>query len=711
MYKVLLLFLPLLISLDTIAQCLTTPVPLHQKVAQSPFIFEGKVVHQQSVWNEKQDFIYTLNYIQVYKTLKQDLPDTILLVTKGGQINDILAVVHPNLSLTPNDYGLFFAQPADIPFTQRFKHPIVKPYAHQQGMITFDLITATAHTPFHQYQNIEQQLYRPISQQTKQIIKTKLASPYPISTPDKAAIAINTITPTTVVAGTGQVMTITGSGFGTFTPPAKVQFRNPNFFPPTITYQSVADDHILSWTNTQIQFIIPAKDVQTGKAGAGSGAIRVVSSAAELEVSDTDVQVLFNKANLNFREIDLVNTNGIGGYTFQYHNGFSTDAQTAFERAIDTWQCANQVPFTVSGTPNPESCPANDGINTVAFDDDCPLDAGTLAQTTQWFAACGNGDAFFMELDLIFARPSTVNWHFESTNPASNQKDFESICLHELGHAQGIEHVLTDGSTMFPALSDGEMIRAVDKDALNCSHLIAQHSSENNNCGGTTAILSTDRCGTLVKAKALLSGHMMSNGQMTTLLNSSSLLPLTQPYNNNPWNYDGIEGLSLLPMDITDWVLVQLMDANFTVIAQRAALLRNDGNIVDVDGQEGVEFFDLPANNYHLTIRHRNHLAITTQQPIAFPNATTLDLTNEQQVLGGNQQLNELTNGQYAMISGDVNADGVINVQDFNAYQANLSISNNYMTADLNGDGIVTVDDFNQYTNNSSRIGVSEIRY
>lgn len=44
-----------------------------------------------------------------------------------------------------------------------------------------------------------------------------------------------------------------------------------------------------------------------------------------------------------------------------------------------------------------------DAVNIIAYDNaTCPLSAGLLAQSTQWYIACANGDAYFEEMDLIF---------------------------------------------------------------------------------------------------------------------------------------------------------------------------------------------------------------------------------------------------------------------------------------------------------------------
>jgi hypothetical protein len=63
------------------------------------------------------------------------------------------------------------------------------------------------------------------------------------------------------------------------------------------------------------------------------------------------------------------------------------------------------------------------------------------------------------------------------------------------------------------------------------------------------------------------------------------------------------------PAAIVDWILLELRskDNPATVLASRAALLRRDGLVVDVDGTSPVAV-PLPVGDYYVAIQHRNHL-------------------------------------------------------------------------------------------------------
>jgi hypothetical protein len=107
---------------------------------------------------------------------------------------------------------------------------------------------------------------------------------------------------------------------------------------------------------------------------------------------------------------------------------------------------------------------------------------------------------------------------------------------------------------------------------------------------------------------------------------------LNQPYNVAPFNYAGTE--SVAPnffqatagsTDILDWVLLELRDATTptTLVASKAVFIREDGQIVGLDGISNPSF-TVSAGNYHVVIRHRNHLAIRTATPVAVNASPTL---------------------------------------------------------------------------------------
>lgn len=222
-----------------------------------------------------------------------------------------------------------------------------------------------------------------------------------------------------------------------------------------------------------------------------------------------------------------------------------------------------------------------------------------------------------------------------------------------------------------------------------------------------------------LQLKARLEGaYNPYSSNMRTYLRQLELLPPKQPFDRAPWFYFGdeqVEYANLLPSNTTDWVLVELRDADnpTQVVARKAAILRSDGTITDLNHPTSVIFENTtPNTEYYVAVRPRNHIATVSAQPTLLPNTLPLDFREPSQVLEGSSQLKKLlATNFYAFYAGDYNGDGVITVADYNSYVVHSSSINQYLPSDGNLDGQTTVSDFNIYLPNSSFIGNYLIRY
>lgn len=209
-------------------------------------------------------------------------------------------------------------------------------------------------------------------------------------------------------------------------------------------------------------------------------------------------------------------------------------------------------------------------------------------------------------------------------------------------------------------------------------------------------------------------GGAMSGTFMTTTLRTTNLLPTAQPYNRPPWNYYGTETVSAFPTNTTDWVLLELRPAATpgTITEQRAALILNNGNIVDTDGSAGVKFYNLgQGGNYFVVLRHRNHLAVASATAVSLPNATAYNFKTSANVSGGAAQMVALSGGNFGLIPADFDSNGVVTVADFNYFIPQSGGISVYSDADANMDGAVTVTDYNLFSQNAGKIGITLIRY
>ncbi len=201
-----------------------------------------------------------------------------------------------------------------------------------------------------------------------------------------------------------------------------------------------------------------------------------------------------------------------------------------------------------------------------------------------------------------------------------------------------------------------------------------------------------------VTPTALLHGAYTSGGTMRADLSAVQGFPLNQPFNASPWNYEGAEKLSTIPASVVDWVLVSLRQFKTqpgSVVGQRAALMLEDGRIVDVDGISPVHFSGVADGLYYLWIQHRSHLGIMSASQLnVSPTTNPYSFTTGQDRALGTLPMVELADGVFGLWGGDGNASGDVTASDF----LNVWLPDNgnagYLAADFNMDGQVTAFDF-----------------
>lgn len=208
-----------------------------------------------------------------------------------------------------------------------------------------------------------------------------------------------------------------------------------------------------------------------------------------------------------------------------------------------------------------------------------------------------------------------------------------------------------------------------------------------------------------------------TTGLMNTNLNE--LLPLSQPFGGDPYFFEEDESIPAMPTNIVDWVLVEmrlgtpsLSNANTIVLERRACLIREDGKLVDIDGFQGIVFSKLVNDQeYHVVIRHRNHLDVMNNFPItAIGNGLYYDFTAAQNQAFGPEQLKPLGNNVYGLYSGDYTGDGVIQSTDYDVWTLDPAVNNAYEVTDGNLDGVVQATDFDAWFANKAKVGAAEVQ-
>jgi PKD repeat protein len=265
------------------------------------------------------------------------------------------------------------------------------------------------------------------------------------------AASISSISPTISNAGRGSILTISGSGFGASrTGNAKVEFKNGN--DGGATWTSPATSQYVSWSDTEIQVRIPTL--------AGTGQVRVTAADNSTAVSGQTLTIDYSLLNTSLNRIWLNGQNGNGGHTFVFNSSFGVNPTDAAKRALQSWRCNTFVNFAVSANTTSINQSAKDGVNVISFNASLP--AGALGVTYNWYAACAANQYFNDEFDMIFSPAPGFGWNFGPGPTTGNRYDFETVVVHELGHAHQLGHVINANYVMHYALGPN-----TDKRTLN----------------------------------------------------------------------------------------------------------------------------------------------------------------------------------------------------------------------------------------------------
>ncbi|MEM1124011.1 MAG: hypothetical protein AAGJ18_26475, partial [Bacteroidota bacterium] len=521
-------------------------------------------------------------------------------------------------------------------------------------------------------------------------------------------------------------LVLEGTGFGDAI--GSIQFANSDSGGRSVTSVDQSTDFV-SWTNTQVRVKIPTR--------AGTGTVIIKNTAGSV-VGTADITVAYaiNSLYSSFRSfpaktrqnIKFTNRNDAGGYTMQLNtpSGFANStAVFPFERAANTWICNSGVNWQIDKTGTATGF-GNDGNCVVLFEPNLPI--GVLGITTSRYKASGNSSCsghntvwYLKEFDIQFLPNhrlgNSFEWNFSEAPPSANQFDFQTIVLHELGHAHVLGHVINGEEIMHYSVTHGTQNRAVTPHAHEASLFKMALSTQPNcmsrhepmtplarNCFPITKPKSTS-----ARVKLLLEGFYNSDEEiLNTNLLDNELLPNDQPYDEADYSLIQTASVEDFPANIVDWVVLELRDKDdmSIIIAQKPVLVKNDGTLVDIDGESTITFDNLEDQPYYLAIFHKSHLPVISNaaQPLS-DDPTVFDFSaSPDATMGNNQQKN--IDGKYFMNSGDFDGNGVINSLDFNFWKQAGAAVNAYSPADADGNGIINVKDFNLWKANGSKISV-----
>lgn len=442
-------------------------LPVFEKqIAAAPVIVSGTVLDVRSYWNTSHTMIWTSCMIKTGSVFRgTNVPDTVRFEFAGGQVDDYMIVssAAPRL-LAGKDY-LFFLTRTGTKFQLL---PAVTAAVPVSANVASGISAITGE------QALLQELYRLTGGPESRRVS-------PGTMRQSATVPVVTsFSPLVVTAGTGTVLTIHGSDFGTTQGSGVVRFTNADAGGLVINAEPYPSDYLL-WTDTLIQVRVPS--IGPGFHTAGTGPVEVENASGGSVVSQSVLQVDYALTNVFYNGAavrpDLADLNSAGGYTVTLGDTLvlNTDARQSFFRALERWRCntqVNMVPNYASSSPLPAGA---DGFNVVRFDS---MNTFVLGTTYLYYSLC-SGNWSLQEFDIVFN--NQLNWNFSSVQPTVQQYDFESCCMQLIGFSMLIEHVVDTTDVMHGDGSAGLMRRQLNASNLAAGAAVMGLSTQPNSCG------------------------------------------------------------------------------------------------------------------------------------------------------------------------------------------------------------------------------------
>ena len=454
------------------AQCMRHHgADMGELVASATTVVEAKVLNSSSFWGRKGAMIYTRYELEVYQVFKGEARSTFDLVAPGGVVGDDAISVSPSADLQPGQTGIFALKPAVYALPRGVTNgPAMQSVVAQGTLVNYSPVGEEAYLftgNLASRRVVAQNLVAITGKAPRQLKELPVLDVNRVVMPQ-----VDSIVPNIVSAGVGDVITIHGEGFGEGT--GTVFF--PNADQGGSGYVAAYPWHIESWTTTAISVKVPHK--------AGTGNPLLLTTNNGISFSPVGIEVAFAYNNVMssgaFHRPKLIDhkSRDDGGYLFTLsddnaNNGISVAAfepvMNALNAAAGAWQDSIGLPIYIG-----EDCPMvtenssgslDDGHNVISFDHDEwdireQLGEQVLAATISRYAKCGNSEWELTDVDMVIRRGSTfndtddVNWSFDGT-PGLNELDFQSVILHELGHALQLQHIVNEDGVMHYAASFG----------------------------------------------------------------------------------------------------------------------------------------------------------------------------------------------------------------------------------------------------------------
>jgi hypothetical protein len=135
------------------------------------------------------------------------------------------------------------------------------------------------------------------------------------------------------------------------------------------------------------------------------------------------------------------------------------------------------------------------------------------------------------------------------------------------------------------------------------------------------------------------------------------------------------------------------------------ALAYSSKSTISTAGSGNFSFPQIVAGSYYIVIKHRNSIETWSSLPVmlssAFVNYSFTNLPSK----AYQNQLKDMGGGIFALYSGDVNQNGIIDSTDVSSISSKAKLfSTGYLNADLTGDSFIESSDFSLVENNAKLV-------
>lgn len=329
------------------------------------------------------------------------------------------------------------------------------------------------------------------------------------------------VSPQTVTAGTNSMITITGLAFGEERGTGHITLANADLG-GSADMKEFDDIDYVSWSDTEIKFIVPSK-VDNGTRGTvGTGDIGIIRNdgvVTPLTGFNVPIEVTYSNHSRGrfvgtsqhikapMRAADFVPTDPSKDMVF--HLDASITDNPKFEKyvrkALKDWSCVAKVNWTIGENVNAKH--TLDNLNVIYIDDDFHgIRSGGTYRDGASFCTDANGNSIvvYKDIDIGLTRDftaltdGTLGWFFDSTftKPTPiHYVDFLLTIEHELGHALGLNHVIDNTDLMhfgrstqaeIPASNRFDIYKSIN--SANGGKYIVNESSSINDCNGISGM-------------------------------------------------------------------------------------------------------------------------------------------------------------------------------------------------------------------------------